>query len=312
MAVNYEGRPFCVPQKITGIFQALAVGRWIGSFGKCLCVFISLVTLSACSTASTASRSPAPAPHAATDDRLDAILWQTTSAEYPVLVESIFVTARLHLERALADRQWTALPAQKANFQNLPPAIIMDVDETVIDTGEFQSSLVKNHARFSSKPWRDWQLNNKPRAVPGALDFIAFAQARGVSVFFITNRDFATEPATRKSLVSLGIHLPDDMDTILTRRERPDWSSDKESRRRFVAQSYRVVMVIGDDLSDFLSEYRVPTQARMTEAKKYSYWGSKWFMLPNPMYGSWESSLYEFNSKLSAGEISRRKFEQLR
>jgi 5'-nucleotidase (lipoprotein e(P4) family) len=248
---------------------------------------------------------------AASDDRLGAILWQTTSVEYRVVAQSIYGAAKSHLERALADRQWTALPAQGENIQHLPPAVIMDIDETVIDTSRFQSLLVKTGARFSRAQWRDWSSQNAPGAVPGAVEFISLAQSRGVTVFFVTNRDHATESVTRNHLASAGIKLPDDIDTVLSQSERPDWETDKGSRRDFIAKSYRVLMLFGDDLADFISEYRTSAQARMSEAMKHE-WGTKWFMLPNPMYGSWESSLYDFNSDLSMDEISRRKFQQLR
>jgi 5'-nucleotidase (lipoprotein e(P4) family) len=249
---------------------------------------------------------------AASDSRLDAILWQTTSVEYRVVAQSIYGAAKSHLERALADRQWTALPAQRENFQHLPPAVIMDIDETVIDTSRFQILLVKSGARFSRARWRDWSSQNEPGAIPGAIEFISFAQSRGVTVFFVTNRDYATEPLTRNHLVSAGIKLPDDIDTVLSHNEHPDWGSDKGSRRDFIAKSYRVLMLFGDDLADFISEYRTSVQVRMSEAMKHNEWGTKWFMLPNPMYGSWESTLYDFNSDLSMDEISRRKFQHLR
>lgn len=255
--------------------------------------------------------SPAPTSRA-TDDRLDAILWQTTSAEYHVLARSIYASAATHLERALADRQWSALSTQKENFQNLPPAVIMDIDETVLDTGRFQSHLVKNGARFSSALWRHWLDQNQVPAVPGALEFISYAQSRGVSVFFVTNRNHATEPATRAQLANVGIILPSNIDTVLCANERPDWGGNKESRRRFLAERYRVLMLFGDDLGDFISEYRISPQARVDESLKHNAWGTKWFMLPNPMYGSWETSLIDFNSQLTVDEISRRKFEQLR
>jgi acid phosphatase len=273
---------------------------------------LAFTTLAGCATTPPLPASRASASPAATDDRLDAILWQTTSAEYLVLTQSIYAGAQAQLEGALADRQWTALPAQKENYQNLPPAVIMDIDETVIDTGRFQSYLVKNRARFSSRPWREWLNRNEPQAVPGAVEFIANAQSRGVTVFFVTNRDHATEQATRLNLTSVGIKLPDPIDTVLSRNQRPDWGSDKESRRRFIAQSYRVIMLFGDDLADFIPEYLSPPQVRVSESLKHNQWGTKWFMLPNPMYGSWEASLYEFRSDLSAEETSKRKFERLR
>lgn len=257
---------------------------------------------------------PQTAPVAAsraTDDRLDAILWQTTSVEYRILAQSIYASAATHLERALADRQWTALPTQIENFQNLPPAVIVDVDETVIDTTRFQSQMVRNQARFTSRPWSEWQARNEPQAVPGAVEFINYAESRGVTVFYVTNRDYATKPSTRLNLKTIGLKLPDHVNTVLTRNEQPDWPSDKESRRRHIAQSYRVLLLVGDDLADFISEYRTPEPTRLREAQKYNQWGTKWFMLPNPMYGSWESTLYDFNLDLSREEVSQRKLKRL-
>ena len=245
------------------------------------------------------------------DSRLDAVLWQTTSAEYHVLARSIYASAQAQLERALADANWTALPSQQGNSQRLPPAVIMDIDETVIDTSAFQSQLVRDQARFSSRPWRQWQERNQAGAVPGAMEFIAAAESRGVKIFFVTNRDHPTEEVTRRNLAAIGVSLPNDIDTVLCRSERPDWSSDKESRRQFIAQNYRVVMMFGDDLGDFMSEFRLPSAQRLAAARQRGEWGSRWFMLPNPMYGSWESSLYEFRSELNPEEVSRRKFDHL-
>lgn len=242
---------------------------------------------------------------------MDAILWQTTSAEYHVIAQAIYASAQTNLEPALADTQWTALPAQTENYRQLPPAIIMDIDETVIDTGAFQSQLARTNARFSSRPWRAWQDRNQPGAVPGAVEFIAAAQARGVTVFFITNRDHRTEETARRNLAAIGVSLPKDIDTVLCRGERPDWSSNKESRRLFVAQAYRVLMLIGDDLADFISEYRATPAERMSAALKHGEWGRKWFMLPNPMYGSWESSLYGFRTGLSTEAMSKEKLDKL-
>jgi acid phosphatase len=275
-----------------------------------LSLFLILSTVFACTvTPPNPRQNDAPAR---ADNRLDAILWQTTSAEYRVLAQSIYASAQAHLEPALADTQWSALPTQKENYRNLPPAIIMDIDETVIDTGAFQSQMARNGARFSSRPWREWQERNQPAAVPGAVEFIAAAQARGVTVFFITNRDHHTEETTRRNLATIGVALPKEVDTVLCRGERTTWSSDKEGRRQFVAQSYRVLMLIGDDLSDFISDYRVAANLRVNAALMHGEWGTKWFMLPNPMYGSWENSLYEFRNDLSPDEVSREKFDKLR
>jgi 5'-nucleotidase (lipoprotein e(P4) family) len=273
---------------------------------------LGVLPIAGCATLESSSSSRASPSLAASDDRLGATLWQTTSAEYRVLAQSIYGAAKSHLEHALADHLWTALPVQGETFQRLPPAVIMDIDETVIDTSPFQTLLIQNRTRFNRMLWREWSTQNKPGPVPGALDFISFAQSRGVTVFFVTNRDYATEPLTRNHLTSAGIKLPDHIDTVLSQNERPEWGIDKSSRRDFIARSYRVLMLFGDDLGDFISEYRASPQVRMSEAMKHNEWGKKWFMLPNAMYGSWESSLYDFNSGLTMEEISRRKFQQLR
>ena len=274
-----------------------------------LFLFFLPITVLGCTVSPPNSRQETPAR---ADNRLDAILWQTTSAEYHVLAQSIYASAQAHLEQALADTDWSALPTQMENHRHLPPAIIMDIDETVIDTGSFQSQLARNQARFSSRPWREWQERNQPAAVPGAVEFIKAAQARGVTVFFVTNRDFPTEDTARRNLAAIGVPLPQGVDTVLCRGERADWSSDKESRRQYIAQSYRVLMLFGDDLADFISGYRVAAALRVKTALKHSEWGTKWFMLPNPMYGSWEASLYEFRADLGADEVSRQKFDKLR
>jgi len=256
--------------------------------------------------------SPQNQPTTRADNRLDAILWQTTSAEYRVLARTIYANAQASLELAIKDPHWTALPTQNEDYQQLPPAIIMDIDETVIDTGAFQRQLAHDNARFSSGPWRAWQERNQPNAIPGAVEFIAAAQARGVTVFFITNRDHATEETARRNLAAIGIDLPKDIDTVLCRGERPDWGNDKESRRQFIAEHYRVLMLFGDDLADFVSAYRTTPQERIGTALRHDEWGTKWFMLPNPMYGSWENSLYDFRTGLSPDEVSREKFNKLR
>lgn len=296
----------------TGVLHRATASAARGGTNYIGFLLVAFTLLTGCGTTPQLPASRASGLHAAVDDRLDAILWQTTSAEYRVLTQSIYAGAQAQLERALADRQWTALPEQKENYQHLPAAVIMDIDETVIDTGRFQSSLVKNGARFSSRPWREWLNRNEPQAVPGAVEFISAAQSRGVTVFFVTNRDQATEQATRVNLATIGIKLPDHIDTVLTRGERPDWGSDKTNRFTFIAESYRVLLLFGDDLADFLSEYRTSPRTRMSEALKHSEWGTKWFMLPNPMYGSWEGSLYDFKSDLTAEDTAQRKVEQLR
>lgn len=294
--------------------SSIRIGRYMRHAASLLIVLSVVV---ACATlrvpaGSAVSETQRPAERPATDERLNATLWHQTSAEYRLLTQMIYSIAKLQLERALADPQWTAEPSQKEGFQDLPPAVIMDIDETVLDTSVFQGRLVKDRLEYSGDVWKIWLKKQEATGVPGAVDFISFAQARGVTVFFVTNRDYPDEEETRTSLTSIGIRLPENIDPVLSRGERADWGSDKATRRRFIARSYRVLLLVGDDLGDFISEYRGTPQDRVKEALKHSEWGTRWILLPNPIYGSWEGSLYNFNTQLGKEGILQRKFEQLR
>ena len=71
--------------------------------------------------------------------------------------------------------------------------------------------------------------------------------------------------------------------------ERPEWVSEKLPRRLAIATTHRIVLNVGDDFGDFLPDVRrqkVPEreQARCAHRDR---WGRQWFMIPNPMYGSW-------------------------
>jgi acid phosphatase len=96
------------------------------------------------------------------------------------------------------------------------------------------------------------------------------------------------------------------------RGERKEWEADKASRREFIAHSYRVLLLIGDDLGDFISGHRGTPPERTNNALNHNAWGTKWFLLPNPTYGSWIDSLHDFDFTLSKDEILRRKLQYLR
>ena len=138
-----------------------------------------------------------------------------------------------------------------------------------------------------------------------------------MTVFYISNRGPDEAEATRRNLVEAGFPFRDaaagDLgDALLLRGERAEWTPDKSSRRAAVARHYRVLMLCGDDLNDFFPA-RMSPQERMNKARAYdSWWGERWIILPNPMYGSWEDALYEFDRTLTPLEIQQRKLKALR
>ena len=137
------------------------------------------------------------------DDRLNAILWTMTSAEFEAAMYTGYATARAQLDAALADKTRTALPEQTGKYSKLPPAIIMDVDETILDNGPYQVRLMNNTEKKPADLMTQWVEEANAKPLPGAAEFIAYAQSKRVTIFYITNRNAEKEAATRKNLVAL-------------------------------------------------------------------------------------------------------------
>jgi len=231
------------------------------------------------------------------------IAWVESAAEYDALTLQAYQNATRHLDELIADKSATALPGQEA-MAELPTAVILDVDETSLSNVEFQIYIEGN---FSHEAFDEWQHNNPSRQIEGAPEFVQAARDKGVTVFFITNRpcherDFAPGPCpqeaiTLQDLAEAGIET--DADHLLLVGEKPEWNREKRFRQELVARDYRVIMLIGDDLGDFLPCTRAkpvtPCKAATAEDRRrmimeYSeYWGIRWNILPNPMHGSWSS-----------------------
>ena len=243
---------------------------------------------------SCATTAPAPAPVAAATPTcnpghalLNATVWMQTSAEYRAAAMQTYATARRMLDAALADPSWNV--EEGTSDPSQPPAVILDADETAVDNTAFEVRMIRQGKTYEREAWKAWVNESAAKAVPGASEFLAYAKSRGVTPFFITNRDVDEEPGTRRNLEKLGYPLDPNVDTVLLRGER-DWkSSDKGPRRAHVAASYRVLLLFGDDLNDFANardKTRAERDAIVTD--KAEWWGTRWFMIPNPIYGSWE------------------------
>jgi acid phosphatase len=225
------------------------------------------------------------------EHRRKASMWATGSGEYAAVALQTYATARERLDTAIAEPSWTACLEQLPGFEALPPAVIVDLDETVLDNRPFQLRLIQEGRDFDPEMWSRWVHEKAAGLIPGAADFLRAAKEREVEIFYITNRDHADEAVTRETLVALGLPISDERDTLLTRYERPDWGSDKVSRREWVVASHRVLLVVGDHLRDFTQvEGGTREERRRITFEHAEMWGSKWFMLPNPIYGNWAAA----------------------
>ncbi len=242
-----------------------------------------------------------------------AILWGQNSAEYKAIALQTFATAKRMLPLPLQDSYWTASLTQNQNsISHLPPAIILDVDETVLDNSPFQARLILSGGTFSDSLWNDWCREAAADAIPGAVEFTNYAAEQGVTIFYLTNREHVVEEQTRQNLVALGFPVPDTVDVILTKGERANWTSSKVERRNFIEQNYRVIMLFGDDLNDFLPAKDITQQERNSLVAQYAHYLSRrWFILPNPVYGSWEQALFNFDYSLDEDEMRQIRIQHL-
>ncbi|MDC0669387.1 5'-nucleotidase, lipoprotein e(P4) family [Nannocystis radixulma] len=248
---------------------------------------------------------------AAANDTLFAVTWVQTSAEYEASALQAYAAAGHTLERALADKSWTAAVEQTGEFAALPPAIIVDVDETVLDNSAYQARLIASGGQFSPDSWNAWIEERKGIAVPGAVELLSAAAAKGVRVFYVSNRDVTQAEATRDNLARLGFPDADDLDTFYFRDKARGWK-DKSPRRAEVAKTHRVIFLIGDNLFDFVEKERPSLAERAAMVQDHaSWWGSRWFIIPNPMYGSWDEALFGYDSAKSPADKQKARVEAL-
>jgi 5'-nucleotidase (lipoprotein e(P4) family) len=237
------------------------------------------------------------------NDLLNAELWMQTAIEYRANCLTVYALAKVRLDEALADTNWTAYD-QTGSYQNLPPAVIIDLDETAIDNSAYEAGLVVNDTRFNPKTWDDWTKVEQAKAVPGAVEFANYAATRGVKVFYVSNRNADQKEATRHNLEALGFPMGGNVDTLLMQKDRPEWSTGaKGSRFAYIAKDYRVLLMFGDQIGDFNDKYNTSLAERdkLFEELK-AHFGHDWMMLANPAYGSFESAPYGHDFKLSDDE----------
>jgi acid phosphatase len=254
--------------------------------------------LAGCATP--AQRGPAAghAVSAAANDNLNATLWMQASAEYHAAVSGSYALARQQLDAALVDPAWDALPpAERAaiarrGFESLPPAVIADADETLIDNSPFQARDILAKRSFESVKWLEWVSQSRARALPGAVEFAQYAASRGVTVYYVTNRDAPAElEATIANLRQVGFPVADDASNVLLRGDPRAPAREKGERRRWVGERHRVLLMLGDNLGDFLDGIKVSREQRQKLVDQHAgLWGRRWIMLPNPSYGSWEDA----------------------
>ena len=222
------------------------------------------------------------------DYQIGSILFMQKAAEYRALSYQAFNLARMRLDADFVKKNLKQLPKSERKRAR---AVVVDVDETVLDNSPHQAFIVINQLPFTANVWTQWVNQRKAKAIPGAADFLTYANQKGVKVFYVTNRDEIHRQATIDNLKQTG--FPDASDeTVLVRTTE----SGKEARRQKIMEKYRIVLLIGDNLNDLSNVFEKKSIAdRFAEVdKSRELFGKKFIVLPNAMYGDWESAIYEY------------------
>ncbi len=227
--------------------------------------------------------------------------WVQTSAEYRALTITIYRMAKVILDMHLAT------PSDK------PKAVVLDLDETVLDNSPYQAMSVEYQTGYPNG-WFDWVDAGQAEATPGALDFLHYADQQGVQIFYLSNRKIKKDRLvpgmenTLRNLRALGAPQAEESHMYLR-----SGSSSKEKRRQAIAENHEVVMWFGDNLNDHSDDFKGKTIAERKAAvdQHQDKFGTSFIVLPNPMYGEWEGAVYDYNWGASSAEKTQMRKQSL-
>jgi len=263
---------------------------------KLLFSFAAASMMLACSSSQSSLSNAQSGP--SEDSKLSAVLWQQTSAEYEALCHQAFNAAAYRLAIIsnsgldVIDQETGAAIVDQSS-PNKKMAIVMDLDETVLDNSPYNGWLIENNKTYNAESWTEWCNLAKAELVPGALEFIEKAKNQGIKIMYISNRSVDDLEATISNLQNSGITV--DRSDVLLKTE----NSEKIKRREQVMGSYNIVMLIGDNLADFTDAFdqELSINERKVLIEKYrNDFGKKFIVLPNVMYGDWENTLKSNNN----------------
>ena len=227
-------------------------------------------------------------------------LYMQKAAEYRSLAYQAFNLARLRLDADLDKKNVKKLPKAE---RKMTRAIVVDIDETILDNSPAQAYSIANKAPFNLKDWYAWGEMRKAKAIPGAVDFLNYAVSKGAKVFYVSNRDEVQKAATIDNLKKVGL-VDVAADNVILRAGE----SSKEARRTAIAKTFRIVMLMGDNLDDFSNVFEKRSIAdRFAETDKArDNFGRNFIVLPNAMYGTWENAIYDYGRLTEAQKAEKR------
>lgn len=241
-------------------------------------LWLTLVVLTGCAQRRMAAPPNTPPENMLYGGKLFTSLYQQHAAEYKALCLQSYAWAKLRLDQELV-RSTGARPR----------ALVTDIDETVLDNSPYAVHRALLHKDYDLASWMEWTARAEADTVPGAPAFLQYAARQGVEVFYITNRTEAEREATLRNLQRYGLPNADNAHLLLKTT-----TSGKELRRRQVAASHQILLLVGDNLSDVNDLFDKKEEKQRFEGvdRLAAEWGERYILIPNPNYGDWEGALW--------------------
>jgi 5'-nucleotidase (lipoprotein e(P4) family) len=242
-------------------------------------------------------------------EQLDAALWVQTSAEFYGIARQTFASATEKADLALRDPTWTAATEQfaKGHYQDLPPAVIVNLDETVWSNSPYQARIILEYGQHDMEHFIAWCNEAKCTAIPGAKEFLEHVKRQGITITYVTPRPEMTRDGTLKNLAQLGYPYDPQQDQLLMEGAWPN-----HDKRESIGQQHRILLIVSDYLGDFMHDTAQDPAVRREMAGLHAdNWGLKWFLIPNPMYGHWEYSFQHYDYNLDRSTRLQNKLRAL-
>lgn len=222
-----------------------------------------------------------------TDGKLFATAYQQRAAEYRALCYQAYNIAHRRVDEIVS-----------ATTEK-PKAIITDIDETILNNSAYEAHRTLQGKDYSSDSWYEWSSMIKADTVPGSLNFLKYASSKGIEIFYVTNRSDKEREFTLKNLQKFNFPNADNSHLFPIQN-----TSSKEERRKSIAENHTIIMLIGDNLGDVSSLFdkKSSNERNQNVNDVAAEFGKRFIILPNPVYGDWESSLYNYNYSLSASQ----------
>lgn len=224
----------------------------------------------------------------------DALKWYRDSAERKAIYHEVFYWGEKSIHEKIA-------------HEHLKPhkwGVIFDIDETLLDNSELNYKQLIGCKPFTDESFVDFMFSRKGVATPGGQAITCNLQKLGAFVSLVTNRDGSYhDPKTHDSVMSATLdnlraqHIC--FDQIIFAQSPTD--RDKNPRFKAVISGqypkdlvitnklppHQVIAYFGDNIQDTPNMDQIQL-SKDHNPQKFDRFGSTYFTLPNPVYGSWK------------------------